>query len=219
MASLFKVGGAELDLRSVLLLVEVFADFHDLIQVVLLAIDINCFFMLTRLNVEIGSFLPVAAIALKLGLLDQDLRVEVGLVTHLALAVFADQFLGFGELFQRGVDLNSFISLACLDVIHCCLFELTLEGHDLRLQPSLIEVVDILHLLGCLAKINVLKLSDVHEGFAREVELLVEQSLDTEFAPVRDSHAQARQLVRHVEVLVRQEPVEGRRLGDVDGIH
>jgi hypothetical protein len=60
MAGLFKISSAKLNIRSVLLLVEVFANLHYLIQVVLLPVNLNCFLVFTSLYIEIGRLLPVA---------------------------------------------------------------------------------------------------------------------------------------------------------------
>ena len=51
MASFFEMYGTKLDLWCVLLFVEIFADFHYLVQVVLLAVYFNSFFMLSSLDI------------------------------------------------------------------------------------------------------------------------------------------------------------------------
>jgi len=59
-ASFFEVSSAKLNIRCMLLLVEVLANLHDLIQVILLAINLNCFLVLTRLHIKISRLLPVS---------------------------------------------------------------------------------------------------------------------------------------------------------------
>ena len=81
MASLLEVGGAELDVRGMLLLVEVLADLHDLVQVLLLAIDLDGLLVLAGLHIQVGSFTEVARVAFELSLLNQDLRVQVWLIS------------------------------------------------------------------------------------------------------------------------------------------
>lgn len=59
-ASFFEVSSAKLNIRCMLLLVEVLANLHDLIQVILLAVNLNCFLVLTRLHIQISCLLPVS---------------------------------------------------------------------------------------------------------------------------------------------------------------
>ena len=65
-----KVCCAELDIRSVLLLVQVLANLHDLIQILLLTIDFDGLLVLACLNVQISSFFPIVRISFKFSLLD-----------------------------------------------------------------------------------------------------------------------------------------------------
>ena len=59
-SSLLEVHGAQFNLRRVLRLIKVLADFHDLVQVVLLTVDFNRLFVSSGLDVEISSLLPIA---------------------------------------------------------------------------------------------------------------------------------------------------------------
>ena len=54
-----EVSCAELDIRSVLLLVQVLANLHDLVQILLLPINFDGLLVLSRLNVQISSFFPI----------------------------------------------------------------------------------------------------------------------------------------------------------------
>ena len=59
-ASFFEVGGTKFDIRTVLGLVEILADFHDLVKVILLAVDLNSLLVHASLDIEISCFFPVA---------------------------------------------------------------------------------------------------------------------------------------------------------------
>ena len=59
MSCFLEVGRAQFDVWSVLLLVQVLANLHDLIEILLLTIDFNRFFVFSSLNVQIGSFFPI----------------------------------------------------------------------------------------------------------------------------------------------------------------
>lgn len=100
MASFFEVEGAELDIRCVLLLVQIFANLHYLVQVVLLAIDLDRLLVLARLDIQISCFFPVVGVALEFGLFDENLRIQIWLVACSVLSVFTDEFFGFSELFE-----------------------------------------------------------------------------------------------------------------------
>ena len=137
-ASLFEIGRTELDIRSVLRLVKILANLHDLVQVVLLAIDLDGLFVLPSLHIQVCSFLPVSRVAFELGLLDQDLGVQEWLITCLILAMFANEFFSLSELFQRCIDFHRLVSHSSLHIIRRCLLELALIGKELGLEPRLI---------------------------------------------------------------------------------
>ena len=51
------------------------------------------------------------------------------------------------------------------------------------------------------------------------VKVLAEESLNTEFPPVRDRDTHTCETISHSEVLFLEESVEGRGLWDINGIH
>ena len=60
--------------------------------------------------------------------------------------MFTDELFGFGELFERCVDIDRFVDHVRLDVVGAGLLELALVGENFRLEPRLIQVVYIVHL-------------------------------------------------------------------------
>jgi len=144
----------------------------------LLAIDFNGLLVLASLDVKVGSLLPVVRVAFELGLLNQDLWIKVRLVTHLVFAVFTDEFLSLSKFLEVREDFNSLVDHVAFDVVHCGLLEFTLVGQDLGLKPGLIKIVDVVHFFSLLAQVNVLKLTNVHESFPCEVELLGKESFN-----------------------------------------
>lgn len=175
----------------------------------MLAVDFDGLLVLASLDVKVGSLLPVVGVAFELGLLDQDLGIQVRLVTHLVFAVFTDELLSLSEFLEVREDFNSLIDHVSFDVVHGGFLEFTLVGQNLRLKPGLIKIVYVVHFFSCLAQVNVLKLTNVHKSFPCEVELLGKESLNTQCAPIRDCHTQAGELIRHVEVFLAQKAVEG----------
>ena len=107
--------------------------------------------MLASLDVKVGSLLPVVGVALELGLLDQDLGIQVRLVTHLVFAVFTDELLSLSEFLEVREDFNSLVDHVSFDVVHCGFLKFTLVGQDLGLKPGLIKIVDVVHFFSCLA--------------------------------------------------------------------
>ena len=128
MTSLLEVLSTKLDLGSVLLLVKVFANFHDLIQIVLFSIDLDGFLLLAGLNVQVCCFSEVSRVPLELSLLDQDLWIQIRLVTCTVFAMFTNEIFSFSELLKGSVDVYGLVNHFILNVVLCRLFELSLIG-------------------------------------------------------------------------------------------
>ena len=116
----------------------------------MLAVDFNGLLVLASLDVKVSGLLPVVGVAFELCLLDEDLGIEVGLVTHLVFAVFTDELLSFSEFLEVREDFNSLVDHVTFDVVHCGFLEFTLVGQDLGLKPGLIKIVDVMHFFSCL---------------------------------------------------------------------
>mmetsp|Transcript_79571 Transcript_79571/g.257702 ORF Transcript_79571/g.257702 Transcript_79571/m.257702 type:complete len:955 (-) Transcript_79571:1050-3914(-) len=100
---------------------------------------------------------------------------------------------------------------------------LALEGHDLRCDELLLLVrktrpVAIL-LRDAVQEVDVPHVADPDEGLARDVEPQALQGIQREQAPVCIRDPEARNLVRSLEVLLLDVPVQRRALRHVDRLH
>jgi len=202
----------------VLVLVKVFADFHDRVQVLLLAEDLNGLLKLVCLLVEARSFLPVARVSLELSLLYKDAWIQERTVSFLP-AVLADELVGFIELLERSEQSNGPVNHVVFYVMGRSLLVLALESEDFTLQPQLVQVLHAVHLFGQLAQVDKLEVSDPAKSFLGEPEVLVRQSLDAERSPVLLGNSEACKFVGHGEVFALKESEERRGLGHINGIH
>ena len=84
--------------------------------------------------------------------------------------MFSYEVICLWELLQIGVNFDSLIKLVCLDIVLASFLVLALIREDFTLKPCIIQVFNLEHFLSHLAQINVLKLTDVHEGFLSKVE-------------------------------------------------
>lgn len=126
------------DLGHVLLSIQVFTHIHDRVQVVPLAIDIDCILMLAGLDVKISSFFPVITVAFEFSLFYQNCRVEKGTLAVSPLTVFSDQLVGFSELLQVRVQGDSFVKHLVLHVVAGRLLVLALECKNFALEPGFV---------------------------------------------------------------------------------
>jgi hypothetical protein len=62
----------------------------------------------------------------------------------------------------------------CLDVVLGRFLELSLQGHDLGLEPSFIQVLYLVHLVRCLTQVNKRKILYVAESFPGSSKVLRE---------------------------------------------
>ena len=138
MALSLEILSTKFDLCHMLLSIQVFAHIHDRVQVVPLAIDIDCLLMLAGLDVKISSFFPVITVAFEFSLFYQNRGVEKGTLAVSSLTVFSDQLVGFIELFQVRVQGDCFVKHLVLYVVAGCLLVLALECKNFALKPGFV---------------------------------------------------------------------------------
>ena len=199
---LFEIFGAKLNFRRVFSLFKVFANLHDLVQVVSLAVDFNGFFEFVCLDIQISCFFPFTRVSLILCLLDQDNRVKQRSAISSILAVFSYQVVSFSKLLQLDVNADSFVEHFVFDVIRSGLLEFALLRQDLTLEPGVVEVVNLVHFLCGFAKLNKVQFPDVGERVARISEFLRKERFDSQLAPLLYGHTDASKLVGHIKVLL-----------------
>jgi len=130
-----------------------------------------------------------------------------------------DQVIGFFELLQGRVKIDGLIDKVVLNEVRCCFLILPLVCKDLSDEPLLIKGAHLIHLVSELAQVDKFEVSNPHEGFPGKREVLGKQGLDTKSSPVLLSHADACDLIGHLEIFLLEESVESRRLGHINGIH
>jgi len=217
-ARLSEVLGAQHNFSVMLLFIEVFADVHDGVKILLLSKDFDCLLVLVRLLVQVCSFLPVARVSFELRLLYKDAGVEEWTVTFFS-TVFADQIISFIELLEGGQKSNGFVNHVVLDVVSRRFLVLALESKDFALKPEVVKILHFVHLLCQLTEVDELKVSYSAEGFLRYSKVLALECFDSKSSPVLLSDSQTSEFVGHGEVLALEEAEESRGLGHINSVH
>lgn len=86
--------------------------------------------------------------------------------------MLSDQLVRLLEFLQLRVKRDSLIQHVVLDVGLCSLLKLALQRKHFRLQPHVIKVPHLVHLISCFAQVDKRKFLDVAESFPRNYKVL-----------------------------------------------
>lgn len=111
--------------------------------------------------------------------------------------MFLDQVIGLLELFKCGIKIDGLVNKCVLDKVSGSLLVLALVCEYLSDEPLLVECPHLVHLVCQVAQVNELEVTNAHESFPRQREVLCEEGLNAECSPVLFGDTDARDLVSH----------------------
>ena len=130
--------------------------------------------MLLRLLEQRSCLFPVARISFKLGLLDENNRVEQLTSTFSVLAVFLDQLIRLVEFLQASVHIDGLIKHVVPDIVRASLLQFALIREDFRSKPDFIQIPHVGHLLCKFTQVDELQVTNVHESLTSMVEIFAQ---------------------------------------------
>lgn len=86
---------------------------------------------------------------------------------------------------------------------------LSLECKYLSIEPLLVQILHFVHLLGQLAQVDELQISDPAECLFGVLEILLLQGINSKSPPILFCHSQASQSVSHRKLMSLEESEEG----------
>ena len=85
--------------------------------------------------------------------------------------MFLDKIICFLKPLKLCVESDRFFQLIVLDVVLCCIFELSLKSQNFCLKPNLVQVTHLIHLICSLTKIDQWKVFNEAERFTCYIEV------------------------------------------------